>query len=53
MSEGDILTIVRKAFDSNIENWLDLGESIHGKEFFFDEVKENIKKLFDENDLSK
>ncbi len=58
MKQDDILKIVEDAFDDQIEaeGWLDDGTpmgSIIGKQFFIKQVADKLKKLFDENDLSK
>jgi hypothetical protein len=58
MEEKDILKIVEDAFDNQItaDGWLDDGTpmaTIVGKELFLKEVTEKLKKLFEENDLSK
>lgn len=58
MNENDILKIVEDAFDDQItaDGWLDDGTpmgTIVGKQFFMKQVADKLKKLFDENDLSK
>ena len=58
MNESDILNIVETAFDNNIEadGWLDRGTAmgtIMGKEDFMKQVADELKKLFDDCDLSK
>jgi hypothetical protein len=58
MTEQDILKIVEDAFDDQItaDGWLDDGTpmaTVEGKQFFMKQVADKLKKLFDENNLSK
>ena len=59
MNEQDILNIVNIAFENEIEadSYIDEEENIvpyiDGKERFFKEVTEKLKKLFEDNDLTK
>lgn len=55
MNEEDILEIVENAFDDQIsaEAWENCGADVIGKEFFLKQVKDELKKLFEDNDLSK
>ena len=58
MTEDDILKIVKEAFDEEIsssasETLLGLESHIEGEKEFFEKLREKLKILFDENDLSK
>ena len=58
MKEQDILKIVEETFSEEIyaEGWLDWGTpmaTLCGKEAFMKELENRLKKLFDDNDLSK
>ena len=56
MLETDILSIVEEAFDNQIFAESFMGrfgpeDKIRGKEEFLSQVKEHLKKLFEDNDL--
>ena len=58
MKEKDILKIVDETFDEEISSYafesiLGLESSVEGKKEFMKSVTEKLKKLFNNNDLSK
>jgi len=56
MREEDIIKIVENLFETTLVAMSDdpfCGATIEGKEQFFYELKFKLKKLFDDNDLSK
>lgn len=55
MNEKDILKIVEEAFDYHVsaEAWGNCGASVNGKADFLAEVRDKLKLLFEDSDLSK
>ena len=56
MKEEDIIKIVKALFKSELNVSCEdpyVGGEINGKDSFFNELELKLKKLFDENDLSK
>ena len=54
MTEKDIINLVHECFEKNISIMtVGRGNYISGEEEFYDELLVELKKLFNDNDLSK